>query len=65
MSSAIHSLISQWPLVLSIVGGVISLIGMATRETPNHTKKWKNLLTRKNVLTMFGGLLVIAAAADR
>jgi len=53
-------ILSQWPLVLAIVGGVSSLIGVIT-EKRSQSRSVKNF---SYVLIFIGGLLTVVAAAE-
>ena len=44
LSSAIIWLASQWPLLVAIIGGVLSLIGVIS-QMYHRTKGWKTLPT--------------------
>lgn len=59
LSSGIDWVFSHWPLVVSIVGGVLSLIGIIT-EKRSQSKSWKKF---SYLLILVGGILTIGAAA--
>jgi hypothetical protein len=58
LSFGIDWLTSQWPLIIAIVGGVLSLIGVISQMT-SRSKSWKTL---SYFLIAIGGILTIAAA---
>lgn len=59
VSSAIIWLASLWPLVVAIIGGVLSLIGVISQMT-SRTKGWKTL---SYTLIATGGILTIVSAS--
>jgi hypothetical protein len=58
LPSALAGLVSQWPLVVAIVGGVLSLIGMISQMT-SRARGWKTL---SYILIATGGILTIVSA---
>ena len=58
LPSAIAWLVSQWPLVVAVIGGVLSLIGVISEMT-SRTKGWKAF---SYALIVTGGILTILSA---